>query len=310
MDAVRSEARHDEGRKGTKGAEDTTGANGTTRGPVRKGLLLVPEFPSDSFWSYRYIMRLIGRKAAFPPLGILTFAGYLPDEWDLELIDLNVRAPSASALRAKLADADAVFVTAMSIQKKSLVDVLDGPARGLDVPFVLGGPFASSYRDQILNPESESDRILHDGLDALVWGEAYASIDALLAWLDEGPVHDASSPRLFIPAEVADVDPGSRTYLNDRSIFRSLDEVPLPRWDLIRVTDYHSMGIQTTAGCPFRCDFCDIIQFNGGFNRPKSPRRKPQGTETMTTSQALDRETLDQLRATVDRFVGGAAHSE
>ena len=47
--------------------------------------------------------------------------------------------------------------------------------------------------------------------------------------------------------------------------------MPLPRWDLVRVRDYHSMMIQTTAGCPFRCDFCDIIQFNGGFNRPKAP---------------------------------------
>ncbi|MCG6988086.1 MAG: B12-binding domain-containing radical SAM protein [Gemmatimonadetes bacterium] len=249
-----------------------TAASGLTlRRTTRKGLLLVPEFPSDSFWSYRYVMRLIGRKAAFPPLGVLTFAGYMPDDWDLELVDLNVRAPSAGALRAKLADADAVFVSAMSIQKRSLVDVLRGPARDLDVPFVLGGPFASSYRDQILDPQSESDRILHDGLDALVWGEAYASVDELLSWLAERPVHDAGTPRLFIPEAVACVDPGSRAYLNDRSIFRSLDEVPLPRWDLMRVTDYHSMMIQTTAGCPFRCDFCDIIQFNGGFNRPKAP---------------------------------------
>jgi len=237
----------------------------------RKGLLLVPEFPSDSFWSYRYVMRLIGRKAAFPPLGLLTFAGYLPGDWDLELVDLNVCSPSSAALRAKMRAADAVFATAMSIQKRSLVEILRGAAAGLDVPFVLGGPFASSYRDQILDPQSESDRVLHEGLDALVWGEAYASIDALLEWLDQGATRDHGAPRLFIPEAVANVEPGSRRYLNDRSIFRALDEVPLPRWDLLRVTDYHSMMIQTTAGCPFRCDFCDIIQFNGGFNRPKSP---------------------------------------
>lgn len=246
-----------------------------------KGLLLVPEFPSDSFWSYRYVMRLIGRKTAFPPLGILTFAGYLPDEWELELLDLNVRAPSAGALRTKLAEVDAVFVSAMSIQKRSLVDVLRGPARGLDVPVVLGGPFASSYRDQILEPHSESDRILHDGLDALVWGEAYASIHELLAWLGSKPTHSAHTPRLFIPDAVACAEPGSRTYLNDRSIFRPLDEVPLPRWDLARVTDYHSMMIQTTAGCPFRCDFCDIIQFNGGFNRPKAPETVTRELQTL-----------------------------
>jgi radical SAM superfamily enzyme YgiQ (UPF0313 family) len=237
----------------------------------KKGLLLVPEFPADSFWSYRHIMRYISRKAAFPPLGLLTFAAYLPEEWDLELVDLNVGAPSPGRLRAKMAEADALFITAMSIQKESLVRVLSGPAQGLDVPRVLGGAFASSYRDEILEPRSESDQILHEGLDVLVWGEAYASIGALLSWLDSRPAHDARAPRLLIPASVAQVESGSRAYLNDRSIFRPLDEVPLPRWDLIRPGDYQSMMIQTTAGCPFRCDFCDIIQFNGGFNRPKAP---------------------------------------
>lgn len=263
----------DEGRACKGDGEAMAAARGEVNrsGSRRKGLLLVPEFPSDSFWSYRYVMRLIGRKAAFPPLGILTFAGYLPDDWDLELIDLNVRAPSREALRSRIADADAMFVTAMSIQKRSLVDLLRGPAAGLDTPVVLGGPFASSYRDQILDPQSESDAVLHQGLDVLVWGEAYASIDELLVYLESDPHHSADAPRLLIPAVVADVEPGSRAYLNDRSIFRTLDEVPLPRWDLIRVRDYQSMMIQTTAGCPFRCDFCDIIQFNGGFNRPKAP---------------------------------------
>lgn len=250
-------------------AAERGGAEG--EGARRKGLLLVPEFPSDSFWSYRYVMRLIGRKAAFPPLGLLTFAGYLPDSWDLELVDLNTRAPSAAALRAKISRADAVFVSAMSIQKRSLVTILEGPARGLTTPFVLGGPLASSYRDQIREAVSESDRVLHDGLDMLVWGEATGSTTELLEWLDSAPVHDPCTPRLLIPALVAAAEPASREYVNDRSIFRPLDDVPLPRWDLVRVSDYHSMMIQTTAGCPFRCDFCDIIQFNGGFNRPKAP---------------------------------------
>jgi len=272
-------------------------------GACRKGLLLVPEFPSESFWGYRYVMRLISRRAAFPPLGLLTFAGYLPeDQWELELVDLNVVAPSAGALRAKMATADAVFLTAMSIQKRSLVDILRGPAAGLDVPFVLGGPFASSYRDQILDPQSDSDRVLHDGLDLLVWGEAYACIDELLAWLDGAPRHDAGTPRLLIPEAVAGVEPGSREYLNDRSIFRPLDEVPLPRWDLARVSDYHSMMVQTTAGCPFRCDFCDIIQFNGGFNRPKAPA---------TVRRELDAILATGYRGSVfgvdDNFVGTPA---
>ncbi len=237
----------------------------------KRALLLVPEFPYDSFWSFRYILRLIGRKATFPPLGLLAFAGYLPESWELELVDLNVGVPSDSELRRKIAAADVVFASAMSIQKRSLVRVLEGPARGTGTPVVLGGPLASSYREEILHPTSESDRTLHEALDVLVWGEAGGAIGSLMQWLDGAPTHEAGAPRLLIPEAVARVEPGSREYLNDRSIFLPLDDVPLPRWDLVRVSDYESMMIQTTAGCPFRCDFCDIVQFNGGFNRPKPP---------------------------------------
>jgi radical SAM superfamily enzyme YgiQ (UPF0313 family) len=239
--------------------------------PRRKGLLVVPEFPWDSFWSYRHIIPLIGRKAAFPPLGLLTFAGYMPDHWDLRIVDLNTTAVPDRTLRRMIAEADAAFVSAMSIQKRSIVEILSGPASGLDTPFVLGGPFASSYRDQILDPQTESDRILHDGLDILVWGEAEGSMGALLEYLESGPHHAPGRPRILMPTTVARAEPGSRGYLNDRSVFRALDDVPLPRWDLVRVRDYQTLMIQTTAGCPFRCDFCDIVQFNGGFNRPKAP---------------------------------------
>ena len=239
--------------------------------PERKqGLLLMPEFPIDSFWSYRYVLRLTGRKAAYPPLGLLTFAGYLDREaWDLELLDLGVTSVSDRALRRRIEAADVVFLSAMSIQKRALVDILR-VAQGLTTPMVLGGPFASSYRDQMLHPATDSDRVLHRGLDVLVWGEAQSALPELQAWLDTAPVHDDGPPRLIIPRAVAEAEPGSRRYLNDRAIFLPLD-VPLPRWDLARVKAYNSLMLQTTAGCPFRCDFCDIIQFNGGFSRPKAP---------------------------------------
>jgi len=231
----------------------------------------MPEFPIDSFWSYRYVLQLTGRKAAYPPLGLLTFAGYLDREaWDLELLDLGVTPVPDRELRRRMEVADVVFLSAMSIQKRALVDILR-VARGLTTPMVLGGPFASSYRDQILHPETGSDRVLHQGLDMMVWGETQSALPELLAWLDTAPAHDDGPPRLIIPRAVAEAAPGSRKYLNDRAIFRPLEDVPLPRWDLARVKAYNSLMLQTTAGCPFRCDFCDIIQFNGGFSRPKTP---------------------------------------
>src|SRR5688572_30367435 len=92
-------------------------------GETTGGLLLYPEFPASSFWSYRHIMPMVGAKAAFPPLGLLTFAALMPDEWSFELLDLNVDRPSDVALRRRIASADAVFVSAMSVQKRSLVEV-------------------------------------------------------------------------------------------------------------------------------------------------------------------------------------------
>jgi radical SAM superfamily enzyme YgiQ (UPF0313 family) len=236
-----------------------------------RGLLLYPEFPASSFWSYRHIMPMVGAKAAFPPLGLLTFAGLMPDHWSFELLDLNVDRPSDDELRERIAAADAVFVSAMSVQKRSLVDVLSGPARGLDTPWVLGGPYPSSYRDHILDPATPSDEILYRGLDVLVWGEAgqwVKGIDDLLH--GDRARHSDGRPVLFIPGAIAAQEPGSRKALNDRTIFKELVDIPLPRWDLIDIDDYRSMMMQTTVGCRFRCDFCDIIQFNGGFTRPKT----------------------------------------
>ena len=237
----------------------------------KKGLLISPAFPADSFWSFKYVIRkYAGRKTAFAPLGLLTFAALMPqDEWEFELIDLDVVSPGAKKLRRKIQEADAVFASAMNIQRDSLVELLDGPARGTDTPCVLGGPMASTYRDTILYPKTDSDRILHQGLDHLVWGEAAPWIEDLNRALADNPTHTDAAPRLFIPERVLAEPSGSRRYLQDKTIFRPLDNLPPPRWDLIDTRKYRSMMIQTTAGCRFRCNFCDIVQFNGGFARAK-----------------------------------------
>jgi Fe-S oxidoreductase len=236
-----------------------------------RGLLLYPEFPDSSFWSYRHIMPMVGAKSAFPPLGLITFAAAMPAHWSFDLLDLNVERPSDADLRKRIAAVDAVFVSAMSVQKRSLVALLSGLGDGIETPWVLGGPYPSSYRDYILHPETESDDVLHRGLDILVWGEGgrwTATIDSLLQ--GERARHSDGAPVLLIPEAIAAQEPGSRKALNDRSIFQELTTTPPPRWDLIRTSDYRAMMIQTTVGCRFRCDFCDIIQFNGGFTRPKT----------------------------------------
>ena len=240
-------------------------------GRAKRGLLLYPEFPASSFWSYRHIMPMVGAKAAFPPLGLLTFAALMPPEWSFELLDLNVEHPPNDELRSRIAAADAVFVSAMSVQKPSLVAVLGDVARDLHTPWVLGGPYPSSFRDHILEARTPSDEILRRGLDILVWGEGgqwVSTIDQILR--TSRSRHSDERPILLIPEAIAAQEPGSRRALNDRSIFKELGDSPSPRWDLLDVRDYRAMMIQTTVGCRFRCDFCDIIQFNGGFTRPRT----------------------------------------
>jgi radical SAM superfamily enzyme YgiQ (UPF0313 family) len=236
-----------------------------------RGLLVYPKFPASSFWSFQHILPMVGARAAFPPLGLLTFAGLMPDTWSFELLDLNVEHPSDAEIRRRIGDADAVFVSAMSVQKHSLVDLLNGPARGVDTPWVLGGPYPSSYRTHICEPRTESDQVLHRGLDILAWGEGgqwVQTIDELLR--GDRRRHVDGRPIALVPAAIAAQEPGSRKALNDRTIFKDLEYMRPPRWDLIDIRDYRAMMIQTTVGCRFRCDFCDIIQFNGGFTRPKT----------------------------------------
>src|SRR6476646_1360762 len=214
-------------------------------GQARKGLLLYPEFPDSSFWSYRHIMPMIGAKAAFPPLGLLTFAALMPPEWSFDLIDLNVERPPNAVLRARIAAADAVFVSAMSVQKPSLVAVLSEVAHGLDTPWVLGGPYPSSYRAHIMDGRTPSDEILRRGLDVLVWGEGgqwVESIDRLLH--GECRRHGDGDPTVLIPAAIAAQEPGSRKALNDRTIFKDLTYTPPPRWDLVDIANYRAMMIQ------------------------------------------------------------------
>ena len=204
-----------------------------------RGLLLYPEFPDSSFWSFRHIMPMVGAKAAFPPLGLITFAALMPAHWEFELVDLNVEPLSDAELHERIASFDAVFVSAMSVQKRSLVRLLEGPARGTDTPWVLGGPFPSSYRDHIAYPHTASDQVLHRGLDVLVWGEGgqwVQSIDRLLQ--TDCRKHSDGDPTVLIPAAIATQEPGSRKALNDRSIFKDLTYMPPPRWDLIDIGNY------------------------------------------------------------------------
>lgn len=194
-----------------------------------KILLVSPKTP-DTFWSFSHVMPLVGKKSAFPPLGLLTVAAMLPISWDLRLVDLNVAALTDDDIRW----ADAVFVSAMIVQEPSVREVI-ARANALGRQVVAGGPLFTTGAERF--PEAA----------CCVIGEAEGVMDQLVA--------DLSAGRLQ-----------SRYQAEGRP---NVTTTPLPRWDLIDVDDYLTMSIQCSRGCPFDCEFCDITAVYGRVPRVK-----------------------------------------
>ncbi|HXI02976.1 MAG TPA: radical SAM protein, partial [Candidatus Saccharimonadales bacterium] len=213
-----------------------------------RALLVNPQFP-DSYWSGRYSLAFAGRKSLLPPLGLLTVAALLPQDWSFRLVDLNVTELTDEDLRW----ADVTLITGMLVQRPSLHQVL-ARCRRMGVRTVVGGPYATALPEEL-------------GLaDHVVVGEA-EDLAAELA---------------------ADLSAGRARPLYRESGKPDLTASPLPRYDLIRPDAYHQMALQYSRGCPFSCEFCDIIVMYG---------RKPR---TKTNAQVLAE--LEAIRAT--GFVG------
>jgi len=194
-------------------------------------ILLVYPKVAETFWSFKHALRVIGRKAAFPPLGALTVAAMLPKAWDLRLVDLNVRPVKDEDLTW----ADYVFISAMIAQKDSARQVIDR-CRKLGIKTAGGGPLFRTYKNDFAD------------VDHLVLGEGESTVPRLVSDLEKGPAQA----------------------LYDCSDHPSLENTPLPLWDLIDLNDYSCMSVQYSRGCPFNCEFCDIIVMNGRVPRTKS----------------------------------------
>lgn len=194
-----------------------------------KILLVYPEYP-DTFWSFSYALRFVSKKAANPPLGLLTVASMLPREWEKKLIDMNVQKLEDNDLLW----ADYVFLSAMSIQKESVDGVLKR-CRAAGVKVIAGGPLFTQDREEF------SD------VDYLVLNEAEITLPLFLDDLRQGrPDH------IYTSDQWADV----RT-------------TPVPLWELIQLKHYASMNIQYSRGCPFDCEFCNITSLYGRIPRTK-----------------------------------------
>ncbi len=193
-------------------------------------LLVYPQYP-DTFWSFRHALRIVGKKASFPPLGLLTVAAMLPPEWDKKLVDMNVNLLSNEDIKW----ADYVLISAMVVQKDSVREVIER-CKKLDTKTVAGGPLFTSA------PEKFED------VDHLVLDEAEITLQPFLDDLEKG-----CAKNIYTSKERPD-----------------LDKTPLPMWSLIDMKKYSSTNIQYSRGCPYNCDFCDIIVLNGNVPRTKS----------------------------------------
>ena len=197
-------------------------------------LLLYPLFPK-SFWSFDKALELVGRKVSLPPLSLTTVAAILPQTWEFRLVDRNVRYESD----ADWYWAELVIISGMIVQKPDML-YLVGSAKRRGKPVAVGGPYVSSV------PEA----VQAAGADFLV--------------LDEGEI--------TLPLLVEALERGETS-----GVFRAGDEkpavtdTPVPRFDLLELDAYGDMSVQFSRGCPFQCEFCDIIVLYGRKPRTKTP---------------------------------------
>ncbi len=197
---------------------------------VKNILMLYPEFP-NTFWSFKYALKFVRKRAAFPPLGLLTVASMLPSNWQKRLVDLNV----ARLRDVDLAWADMVFISGMIAQRDS-AQALISRCRQAGKTVVAGGPlFTSSHAE-------------------------FAEVDHFV--LNEA--------ELTLPAFLRDLELGKPKAIYEEHGYPDLGSTPVPSWELADLKRYGSMCIQYSRGCPFDCEFCDITAKFGRRSRSKS----------------------------------------
>lgn len=189
-------------------------------------------------------MEIAGLKAVIPPLGILTVAALLPTDWEIRFYDRNVSVES----EADWAWCDLVILSAMLVQRPDFQFLIQ-KAKQLGKKVAVGGPY----------PTSVPEDALECGADYLV--------------LDEGEM----TVPMFLEAITQGIPTGT---------FRSADKPdvttsPIPRFDLLERDAYLMMAVQFSRGCPFNCEFCDIISLYGRKPRTKAPEQTLAELQTL-----------------------------
>jgi radical SAM superfamily enzyme YgiQ (UPF0313 family) len=193
-------------------------------------LLVQPAFPV-TFWSFKHALDFIDKKVSNPPLGLLTIAALLPEDWDKKLVDLNIEPLTDTDLDW----ADYLFISAMDIQRQSVIEVLH-QAQEKKIKIVAGGPLFTGEYDKF--PE----------VDHFILNEGEITLLQFLADLEAG-----QPQKLYHTDDYADIR-----------------QSPIPDWNLLHFDAYDSMAVQFSRGCPYNCDFCNVTALLGHKPRTKS----------------------------------------
>jgi len=224
-----------------------------------KALLVYPKYP-DTFWSFSHALKIISKKAAHPPLGLLTVAAMLPSAWQMKVIDMNVTPLKDKDIKW----ADCVFISAMVVQRNSAKETI-ARCKELGIKVVAGGPlFTTEYE-------------IFDDVDHLVLDEAETTLPPFLGDLEKG-----CAQHIYTSKQRPDVT-----------------KTPIPLWSLIDMNKYASMNIQYSRGCPFNCEFCDIVIFNG-----HKPRTKEKDQILKEINTLYDQGWRGSLFIVDDNFIG------
>ncbi|MBI4616186.1 MAG: B12-binding domain-containing radical SAM protein [Planctomycetes bacterium] len=200
-----------------------------------RALLVNPLFPT-TYWGFQHALPLAGVRSSLPPLGLITVAALLPREWQIRLVDLNIEPLSD----AEILRADVVLVGGMLVQMPSMQDVLSR-TRALERRTIAGGPAATALPDRFADA------------DHVFLGEAEGRVGEIV----RAARGDPRVPRLLRPTG------GSP----------QMSESPVPRFDLLDRDRYISMAVQYSRGCPYACEFCDVVELFGRIPRVKEPER-------------------------------------
>lgn len=201
------------------------------RGSVKKNILMIYPKYNETFWSFEHIMKIIGKKAAFPPLGLLSIAAMLPAGWNKKVIDMNIENLTDEHIKWS----DYVFISAMIVQKESTLKAIER-VKKFEKPIVAGGPLFTTSWEEFKN------------LDHIFLGEAEETI----------------------PEFLSDIEKNSPKRIYSKKKFPTMDKAVIPQWNLVNIFKYNSMCIQYSRGCPFNCEFCDVVILNGRIPRIKT----------------------------------------